>query len=120
MAGGGKSRDMAIVLPDDRECRRTDMAALPTKRGGDGPWSVVTDPQGLTCRVRCWLAKVETETPLERSLDPATVAWLQNLTTAGPVRENAEQRLHALLLRACRAELGRRAPRAGLTGPDVD
>jgi RNA polymerase sigma-70 factor (ECF subfamily) len=63
---------------------------------------------------------VETETHLERSLDPATVAWLQNLTTAGPVREDAEQRLHALLLRACRAELGRRAPRAGLTGPDVD
>ena len=61
-----------------------------------------------------------TQTQVERPLDPASVAWVADLGAEGARREDAVQRLHALLLRACRAELGRRAPRAGLTGPDVD
>ena len=61
-----------------------------------------------------------TETLVERPLDPASAAWVADLTAEGPRREDAVQRLHALLLRACRAELGRRAPRSGVTGPDVD
>ncbi len=81
-------------------------------------WSQIRKvlPAGFVVGLRAWKPR----RTLERSLDPASVAWLQDLTTAGPVRADAEQRLHALLLRACRAELGRRAPRAGLTGPDVD
>lgn len=61
-----------------------------------------------------------TETLAERPLDPASAAWVRDLTAEGARRENAVRRVHALLLGACRAELGRRAPRAGLTGPDVD
>ena len=54
------------------------------------------------------------------TLDPASAAWLQDLRAEGGVRDGAVQRLRELLLRACRAELLRRAPRAGLTGADVD
>jgi hypothetical protein len=61
-----------------------------------------------------------TPTPVEGPLDPSSAAWLCELTAEGSPREDAVRRLHALLLRACRAELGRRAARAGLTGPDVD
>ena len=48
------------------------------------------------------------------------MAWVRDLAGTGRDREDAVQRLHALLLRACRAELSRRAPRAELSGPDVD
>jgi RNA polymerase sigma-70 factor (ECF subfamily) len=60
------------------------------------------------------------ETLVEGTLDPASAAWVRDLAGQGPRREDAVQRLHALLVRACRAELRRRAARAGLTGPDVD
>jgi RNA polymerase sigma-70 factor (ECF subfamily) len=60
------------------------------------------------------------ETLVEGTLDPASAAWVRDLAGQGPRREDAARRLHALLVRACRAELGRRARRAGLTGPDVD
>jgi RNA polymerase sigma-70 factor (ECF subfamily) len=61
-----------------------------------------------------------TETLVERQLDPTSAAWVADLTGQGARREDAVQRLHALLLRACRTELGRRAPRVGLSGPDLD
>ena len=64
------------------------------------------------------MESIETLTALP--LDPASAAWIADLSAAGPRREDAVRRLHELLLRACRAELGRRAPRAGLAGPEVD
>jgi RNA polymerase sigma-70 factor, ECF subfamily len=39
---------------------------------------------------------------------------------AGPMRERALVRLHGLLLRIARAELGRRAGRHPITGPELD
>lgn len=61
-----------------------------------------------------------TETLEDRPLDPASAAWVADLTAGGGRREDAVRRLYALMLRACRAELGRRAPRAGLAGAEVD
>lgn len=55
-----------------------------------------------------------------RPLDSASAAWIADLSAAGGRREDAVGRLHALLLRACRSEVGRRSARSGLTGPDVD
>jgi RNA polymerase sigma-70 factor (ECF subfamily) len=52
------------------------------------------------------------------SLDPSSAAWLRDLEGGGHVREDAVRRLRELMLRACRAELARRAGRSA--GPDVD
>ena len=51
-----------------------------------------------------------------RSLDPESDAWLDQLRSTGPAREEAIARVHALLLRAARFEVSRR--RATL--PHVD
>jgi RNA polymerase sigma-70 factor, ECF subfamily len=50
-----------------------------------------------------------------RTLDPASRSWLTPLRTAGPAREAAIRRLHALLLREARHEVRRRT--AGLVHP---
>jgi RNA polymerase sigma-70 factor (ECF subfamily) len=47
--------------------------------------------------------------PASRAPDPESLVWLETLTASGPQREQAVERLHALLLRAARFELGRRA-----------
>jgi RNA polymerase sigma-70 factor (ECF subfamily) len=52
--------------------------------------------------------------------DDETAQWLLALGSAGPVRERALARLHGLLLRIARAELGRRAWRHPITGPELD
>jgi RNA polymerase sigma-70 factor, ECF subfamily len=52
--------------------------------------------------------------------DDETAQWLLALGGAGPVRELALARLHGLLLRIARAELGRRAGRHPVTGPELD
>ena len=52
--------------------------------------------------------------------DDETAQWLLALGGAGPVRERALARLHGLLLRIARAELGRRAGRHPITGPELD
>jgi len=44
-----------------------------------------------------------------RRLDPQSRAWLQALSSDGAQREEAVERLHALLVRASRFELARRA-----------
>jgi RNA polymerase sigma-70 factor, ECF subfamily len=46
----------------------------------------------------------------ERRLDDESRAWLRDLRAAGPAREGALERLHALLLRAARFEVARRRP----------
>jgi RNA polymerase sigma-70 factor, ECF subfamily len=45
-----------------------------------------------------------------RPLDPESRQWLDELRSAGAVREAAVARLHALLLRAARFEVARRRP----------
>ena len=52
--------------------------------------------------------------------DPESVAWTESLAADGPGRDAAIARLHALLLRAARAELGRRAVRWRIAGPELD
>jgi RNA polymerase sigma-70 factor (ECF subfamily) len=53
-------------------------------------------------------------------LDPDSTEWLRVLADAGPGREAALARLHAMLLRIARGEARRRGPRLRLTGPELD
>jgi RNA polymerase sigma-70 factor (ECF subfamily) len=46
-------------------------------------------------------------------IDPESVRWLRALSSAGPERGDAVERLHALLLRACQSEIARRRRAAG-------
>jgi len=55
-----------------------------------------------------------------RSPDEQTAQWLAALGGSGSAREQAVERLHELLLRVARAELGRRAGRHSITGPELD
>ncbi|MDT4907778.1 MAG: hypothetical protein QOI69_1019 [Pseudonocardiales bacterium] len=56
-----------------------------------------------------------------RQLDVESAAWLRDLGSAGAQREVALVRLHELLLRIARGELGRRsAQQRQVTGPEVD
>jgi RNA polymerase sigma-70 factor (ECF subfamily) len=48
--------------------------------------------------------------------DAESLEWVRALSSAGPERENAVERLHALLLRAARGEVARRRPPVG----DID
>ena len=43
--------------------------------------------------------------------DPASAEWLSSLRNEGPSRDEAIERLHALLLRGARFEVGRRQAR---------
>jgi RNA polymerase sigma-70 factor (ECF subfamily) len=52
--------------------------------------------------------------------DPATAAWLEKLAPSAPGRDSAISDLHALLLRATRAEAARRAFRSHIDGPELD
>ena len=49
-------------------------------------------------------------------LDPDSAGWLRMLAGTGPEREAALARLHEMLVRIARGEVGRRAPRLQLTG----
>jgi RNA polymerase sigma-70 factor (ECF subfamily) len=53
-------------------------------------------------------------------LDENSARWVADLQATGPVREDAHARLHGLLLRAARAEAGRRAGRIRLSGVELD
>jgi hypothetical protein len=53
-------------------------------------------------------------------LDPDSAGWLRMLAGTGPTREAALARLHEMLVRIARGEVGRRAPRLQLTGPELD
>ena len=53
-------------------------------------------------------------------LDADTSEWLTRLRGAARVRDGAIEELHALLLRAARAELAGRAFRSGISGPEFD
>jgi RNA polymerase sigma-70 factor, ECF subfamily len=53
-------------------------------------------------------------------LDPESAGWLRTLAGTGPAREAALGRLHEMLVRIARDEVGRRAPRLRLAGPELD
>ena len=53
-----------------------------------------------------------------QALDMESDAWVRRLSGTGRERDNAIQRLHALLLRAARFEVGRRRPPVAVAGPD--
>ncbi|HEU5391601.1 MAG TPA: sigma-70 family RNA polymerase sigma factor [Streptosporangiaceae bacterium] len=53
-------------------------------------------------------------------LDPDSAEWLRLLADTGPPREAALARLHEMLVRIARGEVGRRAPRLRLAGPELD
>jgi len=53
-------------------------------------------------------------------LDPDSAEWLRVLADTGPPREAALARLHEMLVRIARTEVGRRAPRLRLAGPELD
>ena len=53
-------------------------------------------------------------------LDPESAGWLRTLTGTGPAQEAALARLHEMLVRIARSEVGRRAPRLRLAGPELD
>jgi RNA polymerase sigma-70 factor (ECF subfamily) len=62
-------------------------------------------------------ARPDARLPSGRSApDAESLEWVRALSGAGPERENAVERLHALLLRAARGEVARRRPPVG----DVD
>jgi RNA polymerase sigma-70 factor (ECF subfamily) len=52
--------------------------------------------------------------------DLESAAWTESLAAGAPGRDAAVARLHALLLRAARAELSRRAVRQRIAGPELD
>src|SRR6266496_2193310 len=53
-------------------------------------------------------------------LDPESAGWLRVLAGTGPAQEAALARLHEMLVRIARGEVGRRAPRLRLVGPELD
>ena len=53
-------------------------------------------------------------------LDPDSAEWLRVLSDAGPRRDEALARLHAMLLRIAQAETRRRGPRLRITGPELE
>ncbi len=53
-------------------------------------------------------------------LDGPSAQWLQELQSSGEQRERALTRLHQLLLRIARTEVGRRSSHLQLAGPELD
>jgi RNA polymerase sigma-70 factor (ECF subfamily) len=66
------------------------------------------------------MAEAEAERDFRVAFDAESAAWVEGLGPQSSERDAALGRLHALLLRATRAEMSRRAPRAGIRGPEVD
>ncbi len=54
------------------------------------------------------------------AFDAESAEWLRLLAGTGPEREAALERLHELLVRIARGEVGRRGPRLRITGPELD
>ncbi len=52
--------------------------------------------------------------------DAESAEWLRLLAGTGPEREAALERLHELMVRIARGEVGRRGPRLRITGPELD
>jgi RNA polymerase sigma-70 factor (ECF subfamily) len=54
------------------------------------------------------------------SFDPDSAAWVETLASDAPGRDVALARLHAMLLRAARGELSRRASPSRIAGKELD
>jgi len=54
------------------------------------------------------------------AFDAESAEWVRLLAGTGPEREAALERLHELLVRIARGEVGRRGPRLRITGPELD
>ncbi len=54
------------------------------------------------------------------ALDPDSAAWVEGLTSKGPVHEETVVRLHDLLLRVARSEARRRRGQLSIGGPELD
>jgi RNA polymerase sigma-70 factor (ECF subfamily) len=67
-------------------------------------------------------ACVQTEQPnsSEQGMDPDSRAWVDDLTSAGEVRDQAIARLHRLMLKMARAEAQRRTGWHGIRGAELD
>jgi len=52
--------------------------------------------------------------------DAETAEWVGLLAGAGPERDAAVDRLHAMLVRIARAEVARRGPQLRISGPELD
>ena len=66
------------------------------------------------------MAKMSARESSPTSLDAESAAWVADLAARSAERDAALRRLHDLLLRAARAELSRRAPRAVIAGQEMD
>jgi RNA polymerase sigma-70 factor, ECF subfamily len=53
-------------------------------------------------------------------MDEGSARWVADLRSEGAARDAAHARLHVLMLRAARAEIGRRSGRIRLTGVELD
>jgi RNA polymerase sigma-70 factor, ECF subfamily len=60
------------------------------------------------------------EAPITPGLDSDSARWLRALADASPQRESALAELHAILVRAARREVTRRAPQLRITGPELE
>lgn len=56
----------------------------------------------------------------QRRLDSESREWIDGLRSAGPRRDETLARLHGLLLRVARSEVGRRNASLRLAGPELD
>lgn len=57
-------------------------------------------------------------TPYDPLLETESAEWVRALTSTGQDRKVAERRLHGLLLKVARSELGRRGSRYAVEGPE--
>ena len=111
------ARSGSRVRPRVRHPRadRAGGARLPTRRGR-------TDPRAVRGRG----GSVNTAAPTVQGVDtraeaPHDVDWLRDLRATGAAYDEAVARLHALLLRAARFEVGRRRPTLPhLRGDELD
>jgi RNA polymerase sigma factor (sigma-70 family) len=88
------------------------VVAVTGEPGGHGT-SIAGDPvndEGFESQVRTVSPEVARE----------NLTWVRDLRDGGDRRELASRRLHEILLRAARGEVGRRASRLRLAGPEVD
>ena len=81
----------------------------------------VMSPTAATVRPMEPIVAPSSPAAVRGPLDPDSREWLSSLAATGPARDEAIARLHALLLRAARFEVGRRRPTLPhLRGDDLD
>jgi RNA polymerase sigma-70 factor (ECF subfamily) len=92
------------------------------------PYSIKTKPAAVLARITCdeTVRRQAGDHTVHRALivpaelDAESAEWLRALTSAGPRREAALARLHAMLVRIARGEAARRGPQLRITGPELE